>query len=99
MATQQIQAVRALRRAMHANREYFQALAEFAEADAAFDCGEFGGGSAAEHQFDVRIGEIQEYIAHRFGIRPLELEGAEMAAQYYEIGCMLEGKRAQEGLK
>jgi hypothetical protein len=96
MATHELLAVRALRRAIHANRAFFQAAYEWAEADAMFDCGEFGGGMGADMEADARAGQIREYIARRFGLHPMELEGADMAANFYEIGCMMEGKRARE---
>lgn len=95
METHALQAVRALRRAYHANRAWLQDAAEWAEADAAFDCGELGGGRAVEMEIDQRIGALREAVANRFDLHPMELELAEMAHSYHEVGCMMTGKRAQ----
>lgn len=85
-----IQAVRALRRAINANRAWFNDAHEWAAADAEFDCGEFGGGTQVLLSIDARMGQLREAVAHRFAMTGLELKLQMHEAEYYEIGRLIQ---------
>ena len=60
-------AVRAFRRAIHANREWFRA---------AFDAGEFGGGRATDDMIDRRLWRLAHAIGERYGFTAEEIDQA-----------------------
>lgn len=85
-----IQAVRALRNAINANRAWINEMWRCAIADAGYDFREFGGGAAVEAQIDARLGELREAVAHRFAMTGQELELHMYEAEYYELGRLLQ---------
>lgn len=67
-------AVRAFRRAVHANREWFRAA--FADCDSMFDAGEFGGGRATDDMIDRRLWRLAHAIGERYGFTADEIDQA-----------------------